>query len=328
MKILAVDDDEIVLNLLRASLEATGLGRVTTVTSAAEALAEIANAVEPFECFLLDIVMPEVDGITLCATIRRMQRYCMTPIIMVSALPKIDNMEAAFAAGATDYVRKPFDGLELGTRMNIAAMMNARLRQAHEDQRQMSILIEEAGRAVGVASALQAEGIVDFLALENYLLRLPAGCFAMSLVGFEVACIASNAASSLTAVDNALLDRVGEAISWAMPRSKFLVSYVSEGQFVGVVTRRGGLEQAHVQRLLNDQLTDMEATCDVVARLQPQVSIFKLSRLRVMSGRQALSVIENFVETRVKVPSEPAFAPVAKETKRLFRKAAAEHSRR
>ncbi|KKL11123.1 hypothetical protein LCGC14_2548980, partial [marine sediment metagenome] len=120
MKILAVDDDSLLLELMQITLNGAGFNDVTLAQSADEALQCIAGSVVPFECILLDIQMPGTDGIELCARIRKMHQYRNTPILMITAMTERTFVERAFAAGANDYVSKPFDPFELVTRLRLA----------------------------------------------------------------------------------------------------------------------------------------------------------------------------------------------------------------
>ena len=82
MKILAVDDDPIILELLNEVLGSTGYPDVTTVETGADALAAVEDHRQPFDCILLDIQMPGMDGIELCGRLRAMPRYRETPVLM------------------------------------------------------------------------------------------------------------------------------------------------------------------------------------------------------------------------------------------------------
>jgi PleD family two-component response regulator len=83
---------------------------------------------------LLDIVMPEIDGIEACARIRSDQRYSSVPIIMVTSLGDTDSLANAFVAGATDYITKPLNRVELLARVRSALKLKAELdrREARE----------------------------------------------------------------------------------------------------------------------------------------------------------------------------------------------------
>jgi CheY-like chemotaxis protein len=121
MKILAVDDDPIILELLSQFIGEFGQHNLTTVTSGAEALEAVRAArVAKYDCFLFDIQMPEMDGIELTSEIRKLSDYKATPIIMLTAMSDKQYIDAAFSAGSTDYITKPFEFLDLKGRLSLA----------------------------------------------------------------------------------------------------------------------------------------------------------------------------------------------------------------
>ncbi len=125
MKILAVDDDTCILDLLKAVLESSGYSDVTICASPLLALSMVKQEGTRFDCLLLDIQMPEMDGIKLCRKVRAVTGYEDTPIIMLTAMTEKSYIERAFIAGATDYIVKPFDVIEIGARIRIASKLNA-----------------------------------------------------------------------------------------------------------------------------------------------------------------------------------------------------------
>lgn len=124
MKIIAIDDDPIFLDLLGVLLNNAGYHDVTMATDATEALTLIARAQAPFECFLMDIMMPEIDGLELCSRVRAMPQYAQTPILMLTALADDISIDRAVGVGATDYVTKPLQGIQLGARIRSASILN------------------------------------------------------------------------------------------------------------------------------------------------------------------------------------------------------------
>ncbi len=110
-RILLVDDDVEICQFLQVLLELEGFETRTAKTAdqALAALDEGARAV------LLDIAMPDVDGLELC---QRMRTAGFTgPILIVSARPGADLPRKASEAGASGFVRKPFDNAELVSRL-------------------------------------------------------------------------------------------------------------------------------------------------------------------------------------------------------------------
>ena len=109
MKILAVDDDPIILELLAHFIETMTEHKLVMASSADEAIETIrSNARAPFDCFLLDIQMPGTDGIALAGKILDMDNYVDTPILMLTAMSENDYIDPAFASGESHSVTKPF----------------------------------------------------------------------------------------------------------------------------------------------------------------------------------------------------------------------------
>lgn len=110
-KILVVDDEEGIITLLKDYFEMNGY-EVYTAQSGKDALKKISK--NP-DIILLDINMPEIDGIEVC---NRIRDYVSCPILFLTA--RIENTDKinGFRAGADDYIVKPFDLDELGARIS------------------------------------------------------------------------------------------------------------------------------------------------------------------------------------------------------------------
>jgi CheY-like chemotaxis protein len=65
------------------------------------------------DLFILDVMMPEINGIELCQRIRALPRHEHTPVIFLSAYSNTETVEQTFAAGANDFVRKPIEPQDL-----------------------------------------------------------------------------------------------------------------------------------------------------------------------------------------------------------------------
>ena len=111
MKILVVDDEELLVKGIRFNLQNEGY-EIITGSNGAEAV-ELAQQSKP-DLIILDVMMPEMDGMTACARIRE---FSNVPIILLTA--KTDDMDKlmGFEHGADDYVTKPFNILELKARV-------------------------------------------------------------------------------------------------------------------------------------------------------------------------------------------------------------------
>ena len=115
-KVLVVDDDPEIVTFLSTLLELEGI-ESSVATSAAAALEQLAQA-RP-DLVLLDIAMPDRDGIDLCKELKRDPRTAEVPVFVVSARPGKDVVERALAAGAEEFIRKPFENAELISRIRI-----------------------------------------------------------------------------------------------------------------------------------------------------------------------------------------------------------------
>ncbi len=103
--ILLVDDDEDLLQSLAFTLSGEDY-KVVQAKNGAEGVTR-AFEVRP-DIILLDIMMPNLDGLTACRGIRSIEETKGIPIIMLTAKGDVETIKAAFAAGANDYVVKPF----------------------------------------------------------------------------------------------------------------------------------------------------------------------------------------------------------------------------
>jgi signal transduction histidine kinase len=132
MSMLVVDDDPAVRLMLETILRDSGYSEVVTAESAIQAFRHLGmedsdTAPVSAELILMDISMPEINGVEACRRIKSVSRLKDIPIMMVTGLADSKDLEAAFAAGATDYIIKP---------PNIVEML-ARVRSATDVKREM-----------------------------------------------------------------------------------------------------------------------------------------------------------------------------------------------
>jgi CheY-like chemotaxis protein len=115
-KVLVVDDDPEIVTFLSTLLELEGI-ESSVATSAAAALEQLQQGAP--DLVLLDIAMPDRDGIDLCKELKSDPRTAEVPVFVVSARPGKDVVERALAAGAEEFIRKPFENAELISRIRI-----------------------------------------------------------------------------------------------------------------------------------------------------------------------------------------------------------------
>jgi two-component system, OmpR family, KDP operon response regulator KdpE len=111
-KVLVCDDEPQILRALRVILRDAGFEALPA--SGAEEALDVAAVDEP-DAAIIDLVLPDGDGIELC---RRLREWSDLPVIVLSAVGDEDAKVRALAAGADDYVTKPFGPRELVARLN------------------------------------------------------------------------------------------------------------------------------------------------------------------------------------------------------------------
>lgn len=113
MRILIVEDERHLADGLRFNLEADGFA-VETAYDGEEALQTLEN--NGFDAIVLDVMMPKMNGFDVARTLREAENF--TPILMLTALGKPEDVLSGFEAGADDYLAKPFELAIFQARLN------------------------------------------------------------------------------------------------------------------------------------------------------------------------------------------------------------------
>jgi two-component system alkaline phosphatase synthesis response regulator PhoP len=142
--VLLVEDEENLASLVAAYLEREGYG-VVSVSSGADALRVLAR--EPVRLVVLDLALPDMDGLDVC---RQIRTRSSVPVVMLTARDDPPDRLAGLAAGADDYIGKPFSPLELVARMKAVLR---RAEPAGDEQLLVldDVVLRRGGRDVTVA---------------------------------------------------------------------------------------------------------------------------------------------------------------------------------
>lgn len=235
MKLLIVDDDPMILELLSEIINATTTYEVLRAGDAFEALDFInGQDGEDIDCFLLDIQMPGKNGIELCREIRAIKAHRFTPVIMLTAMTEKKYVDDAYSAGANDYIKKPFEVDEITRRLTLA---QERVAQQRADAERALEEVEPVRH--GILDRIHihdVDNVVDYFAIENYLGSLPKrSLFGSVALSLQVRCI-DEIYAHLTAYQfNGLIQDVAEAISDTLRDFNCLISYAGYGTFVTVI---------------------------------------------------------------------------------------------
>ena len=126
---LVCDDEPQILRALRVILRDAGYEALPADTG--EEALDVAAVRHP-DAAIIDLVLPDIDGVEVC---RRLREWSQMPIIVLSAVGEEDVKVRALAAGADDYVTKPFGPRELIARLQAVLRRSARARGRRDPRR-------------------------------------------------------------------------------------------------------------------------------------------------------------------------------------------------
>ena len=167
MKILVVDDEDLLVKGIRFNLQNEGYEIIT----GSNGLEAVSLAQDPdVGLILLDVMMPEMDGLTACSKIRE---FSDVPIILLTA--KADDIDKliGFDHGADDYITKPFNILELKARIRAMLRRTAQVQKPQDN----NLTIGPITLDLDARNAYRANALVDLTAKEfdviEFLMRNP-----------------------------------------------------------------------------------------------------------------------------------------------------------
>ena len=301
MKILAVDDDPIILELVKEFIGGLGDHTLIMATSADAALEHIEKKQEvPFDCFFIDIQMPGFDGIELTSRVRKQEHLRDVPIIMLTAFADKSFVDAAFSAGATDYVTKPFDAFDLRGRIALIEKAVAAKRQvpANTPRITQAPTLIEAIELSDPFSIFGVKNVIEKTALENYLMQLSRGAiFGSTTLGFAIRDIeAMHASFSPTDFRN-MIAGVAKIVADCLGDAKFHMTYAGAGVFICVTDRRWSLNVEQIQDAVNFRLPQLEMNADGDGSKRLYVSVGRPYRFVWKSGQDVLGTIDKAYKT-------------------------------
>lgn len=179
MGILIVDDSQTIRKSIKGILINGGHKDIFLAESALDAFQQLGIKTGEntyrldIQLILLDIVMPDVNGIAACRVIKSMKHLKDVPVIMMTSLKEKEVLKDAFDAGATDFITKPINDIELlariGTALELKQEMDRRKAREHE--------LLEANRKLKELDQMKS----DFLSNVTHELRTPL----TSILGFS-----------------------------------------------------------------------------------------------------------------------------------------------
>lgn len=294
MRILAVDDDPIFLEILSRMLSQYGEQDVVRVESGADALNAIRTAKSRFDLFLFDILMPEMDGIELVKQVRQIRGCEATPIMMLTKVAQRDYVTRAFQAGATDYLTKPLDPLEFHGRINVMKRLNL------ENRKRLELLRSVRQGAAPVSrlpfeeplTVSSVDCMIDFPTLCGYISALGAvDRLGVSVMAVKVENMASIYARSNT---ETLVDVVGMIAStlFAGIRPRLaMMSYLGSGDFVCVLNGRTIINAADLRSSIDLAQSGVRDAFTSKALPMPNYRIGRQFSMGIFANRNITQIV-------------------------------------
>ena len=278
MKILAVDDDPFIRELLPVVFREADYPYLTLADSGAAALELLETTKDHFDCLLLDIEMPEMDGITLCRRIRTLEAYQDTPILMVTSRADATAIESAFAAGANDYVTKPFDVKDIATRVHIADRMLENTQRAPRlDPHHLKEAGEPGAHDFALADPVHINGVEQLVlpfSLGNYLSQLSrqhldiCQVFAVKIEHIDELYATCNTREFARAVTSA-----AQAIARVVDCPQLLMTHNGSGTLLCIVTGDSLPAWPEIEVLIQGELDGMDLRYDDNSPLSVMLSV-------------------------------------------------------
>jgi len=312
MKILAVDDDRIILQLLEGILASAHYDEVIYCESAERALELIATEEKPFSCFLLDIMMPGMDGIELCQRIRDLPKHADTPILMLTSMSEKSYIDRAFSAGASDYLTKPLDATEIIVRLGVAEQLVKERRSVAESAGVIDSLIEVLDRTTqhDLEEAIdlgKMDRLLRYPAFENYVFQSGRGALFLSTVfAAKVRNIEKLHRIMPPLEFKNFLRTAASAIIGRLESHDVYLSYRGEGEFVGVIPRKGQLVLKALGGAISIAIDESEGNHTTKLPATASLALAPSSPIRLPTRGELSRAIWNAIENVRRITSPPA----------------------
>lgn len=180
-KILVVDDEQDILELIRYNLEKEGY-QVRTVSSGEAALTDAERNLP--DCIVLDLMLPGLDGLEVCRRLKQREDLRFIPVIMLTAKSEDTDIVTGLELGADDYVTKPFSPKVLTARIRTVLRRGTEEEQQEEKEKKIrvhEILIDVSRHEVSCRGVPVELSATEFSILE-FLARNPGWVFSRSKI--------------------------------------------------------------------------------------------------------------------------------------------------
>jgi two-component system, sensor histidine kinase and response regulator len=265
-KIALVDDDPSILKLFGQYLASLGHSYVA-FSNGQDALDALARG-ETFDVFLLDVMMPKMNGFELCARIREIEAHRYSPVMFMTALDDEQAEQSALAAGADDLLTKPIRRAELALR--VAALLRLKRVQGELAEKNARLQRNEQQRSL-------------FTSMLVHDLKSPLLCILMNL-DFVAEDVSDN-----PAVSQALADSI--EMTWRIQRRVHAMLALAKSESVGIEPQLEDIALKTWMATVVAGQRKQAAAAGIVLKLECPAD------LRVKADREMLSrVFENLLD--------------------------------
>lgn len=295
MRILAVDDEVIFHDILHTIFTVQGYQRTVRCQSASEALNLLRDPAQHFDCILLDIQMPGMNGIELCSHIRAMPGFAATPILMLTSMSERDYIDQAFAAGASDYITKPINEVELNARLRAAfnSIQETKRIEALTWQVETTSVENVDIRFSDVITLPESKDLMAYLAMQNFMLTLGnLRSQSWTAVGLHIIGAAQFFAAARPRDFLEMVQDVAISIQDSLKTHKYLLSYAGNGEFVALIDRTTPVDPDGLQERLTDLLAPFAEFHVAAAGLPVGVCVGQPCRNSILSFASPIAPIE------------------------------------
>ncbi len=315
MKILAVDDDGVALDLLRECMIQGGYEYVTLMSSPVKVLATLENTAIPYDCILLDVEMPKINGIQLCAEIRQLSRYRNTPILMITKRSDHASIKQAFVNGATDYITKPFEVFEVLIRIKVAerlvqerqaAIDSYMAVNANQDRKQNLVTGSIKGcsnkKLDEQPNGIIRDNLISLSTLHNYLDRaILKGDCELELIAIKILHISDIFERTTATEFLRFLEFAARSSIEAIGGKEAFIAHAGNGILLYACQRNKNFDLPTAEKALADQLSHHSLPTVNGFELEPEVIIGKpllLTRTSKLNFKRAVKAAAARMEVR------------------------------
>jgi CheY-like chemotaxis protein len=303
MKVLVIDDDPLMLDLISCYLPKEQDYVLECYATAELALEKLTSEHFVYDCILLDIMLPGMDGVECCRLLRQLKPYQTTPILMMTASRESGLMQRAFDLGATDFLSKPLNPVELRARLKSASMLNNSIAKA---QHSLKELDRQTRLRFDDMLSLNVDGVYHLEALERSFLRYNQGCYMMSLVSMVIPEMRDIYNSTTPLQFRECIQQCAQAMITVM-KDNSRIAHLGKGRFVGVSHGRDRINLPDLTFRFNLRLSECWNCKETNVRDVPNGYFALASDQRIWSG---LSIANKLCELGLGFDEEIELSPL------------------